>query len=595
VVGTFWLRLGLATLYRRLLICQLPPASSALPIANRRYGRLKNCALLNTCIAGRHSRVDSSTSSPIFKQALKRCASKSAFPAARVRGNLRRRAILALLLHGLLLATLHAQSPNAGSSIATLAQLQTRLSEHLGQPRFAAALWGVKIVSLDSGKTFFERNAGKLFKPASNAKLFSGALALDRLGPDYRIKTSFYAAARPDSGGRLQGDLIAYGRGDPSLAARFNNSDYNKSLEPLVAALATAGVKRIEGELIGDESYFRGPPFGSSWTWDDLQNYYGAEVSALTQEDNVVDLIFTPGAKPGAPCLIVAQPETTFLTFINRTKTVNRGGQRAITLYRPLGENIVYVSGQLPLGTNYTDAVSVHNPALWFVTRLKQTLEHRGVTVTGKARAMNWLDREANPQDITKLVEVSSAESRPVSEIVGKMMKPSQNLYAQLLLLQVGARSQKTGDSNQTTEEAGIAELQRFAAEAGIRRGDLRFDEGSGLSRRALVTPNAIVGLLKYMARHRHATLYREALPIAGVDGSLRNRMKATAAERNVRAKTGTIAGVNTLSGYVTSAAGERLAFSLMLNAYDADGKYSVKQDIDAIAVMLAEFNGRSE
>ena len=503
--------------------------------------------------------------------------------------------IAVLLLLCFPLGSLLAQSTNATSPIATLAELQTRINEHLGQPRFASALWGVKIVSLDSGNTLFEHNAGKRFKPASNAKLFTGALALDRLGPDYRIKTSLYAVARPDPDGTLHGDLIAYGRGDPSLAARFNNNDYGKSLEPFVAALASAGVKRIEGDLIGDESYFRGPPFGSSWTWDDLQNYYGAEVSALTQEDNVVDLVFKPGAKTGAPCLIVVRPETAFLTFINRTKTTDPGGQRAITLYRPLGENVVYVSGQLPFGTNYTDAVSVHNPALWFVTRLKQTLEQRSVTVSGKPRAMNWLDREVNPLDVTKLLEIGSAESRPLSEIVGKMLKPSQNLYAQLLLLQVGARSQKPEDRNQTTEDAGIAELQRFAAEAGIQGGELLFDEGSGLSRRALVTPNAIVGLLKFMGRHRHVGTYREALPIAGVDGTLRNRMKGTAAEHSVRAKTGTIGNVNTLSGYVTTAAGERLAFSLMLNDYDADGKHSVTHDIDLIAVMLAEFIGRSE
>ena len=175
------------------------------------------------------------------------------------------------------------------------------------------------------------------------------------------------------------------------------------------------------------------------------------------------------------------------------------------------------------------------------------------------------------------------------------MLKPSQNLYAQLLLLQVGAGSQKREDKNQTTEEAGIAELQRFAAEAGIQRGELLFDEGSGLSRRALVTPYAIVELLKFMGRHRYADIYREALPIAGMDGTLRNRMKGTAAERNVRAKTGTIGNVNTLSGYVTTADGERLAFSFMLNAYDADSKNTLKDDLDPIAVMLAEFKGRSE
>ena len=500
-----------------------------------------------------------------------------------------------LLLLCLPLSGLLAESTNPPAPIATLAELQTRLSEHLGRPRFAAALWGVKIVSLDSGKTLFEHNAGKLLKPASNAKLFTGALALDRLGPEYRIKTSFYAVARPGSDGTLHGDLIVYGRGDPSFAARFNGGDYGKSLEPLVAALIAAGVKRVEGDLIGDESYFRGPPFGSSWTWDDLQEYYGAEVSALTQEDNVVDLLIKPGAKAGAPCLIMTQPDTDFLSYINRTRTADRGGQPTITLYRPPGANVVYVSGRLPVGTNHTAAASVHNPALWFVTRLKQALKQRAITVSEKPRAISWLDREEHPVDVTKLVEIGSAESRPLPEIIGKMMKPSQNLYAQLLLLQVGARSQKQEDRSQTTEQAGLAELQRFAAKAGIQRGELLFDEGSGLSRRSLVTPNAIVGLLRFMGRHRQAELYREALPIAGVDGSLRSRMIGTAAERNVRAKTGTMGGVNSLSGYVTTAAGERLAFSLMLNAYDEDGKSSVKRDIDSIAVMLAEFKGRSE
>jgi serine-type D-Ala-D-Ala carboxypeptidase/endopeptidase (penicillin-binding protein 4) len=508
--------------------------------------------------------------------------------------NLRASALIVLVL-GYPLRGLPVQPTNAPRPVGTLAALQARLQGHVTQPRFAAAQWGVKIVSLDSGKTLFDHNAGKLFKPASNAKLFTGALALDRLGPDYRIKTSFYAAAKPDPNGVLHGDLLVYGRGDPSFAARFNGGNYGKSLEPLVAALAGAAVRQVEGDLIGDDSHFRGPPFGSSWTWDDLQNDYGAEVSALTQEDNVVDLVFKAGPHIGAPCLIVTRPDTTFLTFINRTRTMDQGGKPQMTIYRPIGDNVVYVSGQLPPGTNHTDAVSVHTPALWFVTRLKETLERRGVTVVGKPRSVNWLDRETNPFDFAGLVEVASVESRPMSAIVGKMMKPSQNLYAQLLLLQVGARAAKPDDKNQTTEQAGIAELKRFAKEAGIRGGELLIDEGSGLSRSALVTPNAIVELLRFMSRHRCASLFRDALPIAGVDGSLRNRMKGTAAERNARAKTGTIAYVNTLSGYLTTAAGEPLAFSLMLNNYNSDSKQSGKDDIDVVAVMLAEFNGRSD
>jgi D-alanyl-D-alanine carboxypeptidase/D-alanyl-D-alanine-endopeptidase (penicillin-binding protein 4) len=390
--------------------------------------------------------------------------------------------------------------------------------------------------------------------------------------------------------------LLVYGRGDPSFAARFNNGDYAKSLDPLVEALVAAGVKRITGDFIGDESYFRGPPLGSSWTWDDLQYYYGAEASALTHEDNVVDLLFKPGSKAGEPCVVETKPETRFLTFVNRTATIEAGGKRDINLYRPVGENVVYLSGQLPLqSSNWVDAVAVHNPALWFVTRLREMLEQRGIKVSGRTRAVNRLEREANPADHSKLIELAYVESRPLGEIISKMMKPSQNLYAQLLLLQVGARSQKSENRNQTTEDAGIEELNRFATEVGIQRGDLLFDEGSGLSRSALVTPNAIVQLLKFMSRHASTDVFRAALPVAGVDGSLRNRMKGTPAERNVTAKTGTIGYVHTLSGYVTSAAGERLAFSIMLNAYRSDSRTVARDDVDAIAVMLAEFKGRSE
>ncbi len=284
---------------------------------------------------------------------------------------------LPVFLGGFLPAT--PAEPKSVEPIETLTQLQTRIDAHISQPRFAAAAWGIKVASLDTGRTLFERDAGKLLKPASNAKLFTGALALDRLGPDYRIKTSFYAATRPGPDGVIHGDLIVYGRGDPSFAARFNGGDYGKSLGPAVAALVAAGVKRIEGDLIGDESYFRGPPFGSSWAWDDLQNYYGAEVSALSQEDNVVDLVFKPGAKSGEPCLIVTKPQTSFLTFVNRARTMDKAGKREINLYRPIGENTVYISGSLPAGPNWTDSVSVHNPALWFVTRLQEAMEKRGI------------------------------------------------------------------------------------------------------------------------------------------------------------------------------------------------------------------------
>ncbi len=488
-----------------------------------------------------------------------------------------------------------AQQPDA-KPVETLTSLQTLLSNHVAQPRLSAAALGVKVVSLNAGKTIFEHHANKLLKPASNAKLYTGALALDRLGPDYRIKTSLYAASKPTADGTLESDLIVYGRGDPSFAARFHDGDYAKPLAPLIDALAAAGVKRINGDLVGDESFFRGPPLGESWTWDDLQEYYGAEVSALTIQDNVIDLVFKPAAEVGQPCQINTKPATDYLTFINRTTTVTNGGKRSISLYRPIGENTVYVHGSLPLGGgDQAEAVSVHQPARWFVTLFKEALAKRGITVTGKVRTVNWLEREASPVDYTKVLEIATVESRPLSEILAKMMKPSQNLYAQLLLLQVGA-TQNPKLETRTTEEAGLAELNKFLGELGLKRGEVFLQEGSGLSRTALLTPNATVTLLQHMTKHRHAEVFRDALPIAGVDGTLRSRLKGTPAEKNVRAKTGSLGFVSTLSGYVTTAANERLAFSIMLNNYNStDPNHSGRAEVDALVVMLARFSGRSD
>ena len=473
------------------------------------------------------------------------------------------------------------------------ALLHQRLSNHLAQPKFAAAAWGVKIVSLDSGHVLFEHDAGKLLKPASNAKLYTGALALDRLGPDFRIKTSLLSKSRPSRTGTLRGDLVVYGRGDPSFAARFHRGAHTNLLAPLVAALRSAGVRRVAGDLVGDESFFRGPPFGTQWTWDDLQHYYGAEVSALTVEDNAVDLLISPGPKTGVPCRITTLPATEYLRFDNRTRTVEAGGRGDLSLYRPIGGNKVYVHGQLPLGsTNWADTITVHGPALWFVTLLREELARAGIHVSGRVRAVNWLDREARPDEARGWIELASVESPPLSELVARTMKPSQNLYAQLLLLQVGATRHSPTNPAATTEDLGLVELREFLAGAGIGPGEVLLEEGSGLSRGALVSPSATVKLLQFMDRHRHAGAFRDSLPIAGVDGTLRRRMKATAAFDNAHAKTGTLRHVNTLSGHVTTKAGERLVFSLMLNNYDGNG---ARADLDAIVVMLAELDTRSQ
>jgi D-alanyl-D-alanine carboxypeptidase/D-alanyl-D-alanine-endopeptidase (penicillin-binding protein 4) len=480
---------------------------------------------------------------------------------------------------------------------ATLAELRRRLNELVSQPKYDSALWGVKIVSLDSGKTLFEHNAQKLFSPASNSKLYTVAMALDRLGEDYTIKTTLFSQTKPNHRGTLKGDLFVYGRGDPTINARLHGSNIFNAFEPLVAALTNAGVRRIRGDLVGDESFFRGPAFGSGWAWDDLEFYYGAEISALTINDNTLQVSVKPGEELGKPCRLSLSAATALLSFSNRTETVAAGRRRTISFYRPLGQNVVYVSGEIPLDDpGYREDVTMHNPAAFFVSWFKDALAQRGIKLKGKLRTLSWQDRQMFPIDYTRMVELGAMESPPLRVLAREVEKPSQNLYTDLLLAQVGETTRLADTRPGTTSESlGIRELNKFLIEAAVKSGDVLFEEGSGLSRNNLTTPNATVALLQYMSRHKSARAYLEALPIAGVDGTLRNRMKDTPAAGNVRAKTGTLRWANSLSGYLATAAGEHLAFSLMLNRYHSSGPgASARNDLDTIAVLLAGFTGRS-
>jgi serine-type D-Ala-D-Ala carboxypeptidase/endopeptidase (penicillin-binding protein 4) len=508
------------------------------------------------------------------------------------------------LLSLLLALSIYAQPTATPKAPTTLAELQQRLTEQVTHPRFAAGTFAVKIVSLDTGKTWFEHDAHKLVSPASNSKLYTMALALDKLGGDYRIRTSLYAAAKPDAASKLPGDLILYGRGDPGFNTRRFNGDIFRVLQPLVAALTNSGVREITGDLIADESYLIGSRYGAGWVLDDLNYYYGAEISALTINDNILRATAKPGAIIGAPAELSFVPANDYLLFSNRTQTVATNGPRTLTFHRPIEQNIVYVTGTIPLRASEVSAtVTVPDPAQLFAALFRESLARNGIKVNGKTRTANWLTRQAQPLNFANLIELGAVESQPMRELNKEVQKPSQNLYTDLMLAHIGAlerdRAQARREAISTTatsEELGIRELDKFLAKIGVKRGDVRFEEGSGLSRNNLLTANATITLLQHMSRHPEAAAYLDALPIAGVDGTLRNRMKGTRAEGNVRAKTGTLRWANGLSGYVTTAAGERLAFSLTLNRYaPPSAENSARAELDNVALLLADFAGRGE
>jgi D-alanyl-D-alanine carboxypeptidase/D-alanyl-D-alanine-endopeptidase (penicillin-binding protein 4) len=506
----------------------------------------------------------------------------------------------------LLIVLFAGQQTVAQTTTKTLPELQARISEILAKPELAPAMVGIKVISLDNGRVLFEQNAAKLLRPASNMKLYTVATALDRLSPDYRFLTSVYAAP-PDAYGIIHGNLTIYGRGDPSIAARFNNGDYFKAIDDLASRIVAAGVKRVEGDLVGDETYFVGPKYGAGWNWEDLTWYYGAEITPLTINDNALDLFIKPGAAVGQLALITTGPPDPLLTIDNKVITSAKGLRREINIHRGLGENTIAITGTIPLeDRGYTGGIGISHPAMLFVYLLRTSLAQKGVVITGKSRTTGEVSQ---PPMITRVPvsgttapfqnEIASLQSPPFSVIAAQTLKPSQNLYAELILRTLGKATPPPATATtsvlaQTSEELGLEAVKSFLKTAGIRPEALVLDDGSGLSRNDMITAEASVQLLTFMSKHRYANVFRDALPVGGVDGTLRNRFKGTAAENNVRAKTGSLSSAVSLGGYLTTAAGEKLAFSIMVNNYSRDVEPRT-MCIDPIAVLLASFAGKPE
>lgn len=476
------------------------------------------------------------------------------------------------------------------SAVQSLTDLQNRIRLSLARNEVQRGQIGVKIVSLDTNQTIYEQNAEKYFMPASNMKSYTVAAALEKLSPNFRFSTSVFAPAKPDENGVLRGNLTIYGRGDVSFSTAFYNGDYYKGLELLADKIMQAGIKRIEGDLIGDDSYFSGNPTPFGWEWDDMQWYYGAEISALNINNNAVDLFVKPGSI-GAPCLVQVLPLNPVMKVQNTCITTPNSEKRDLKITKKLNENFLEISGTMPANDNgYTGYIAVSRPAEMFIALLREVLQKKGVVITGRNQLVN-LKIKVLPQ--SALIELARLESPPFSIIAAQTMKPSQNMFTETILWTLGEQIGDKSNPKLTSAERGTAVVANFLKEIGIAPDAVLLYDGSGLSRHNLITPNSAVQLYSYMAKSRYAQAWNESLTIGGVDGTLRNRFKGTKAAGNVRGKTGTINQVSTLSGYVTTASGEKLVFSILVNGV---AETSVRTGlIDEIIIALANFNGTSK
>jgi len=414
-------------------------------------------------------------------------------------------------------------------------------------------------------------------------KNFTIATAFERLGPNFKFVTSAYTAAPVDPTGTVAGDLRILGRGDVSFSTLFATGDYYKSLDALAENIAAAGVKRIQGTLRHDESYFSGNAVPVTWEWDDLQWYDGAEISAFPLNNNAVDLK-VKGTTSGQPCAVAILPTNTVYQVVNTCTT--GGSQKAVVVKKALDRNIVTISGTMPAGSDWSGSLTVTHPAELFISLLKERLEKKGVLVAGPARVMAPGTKPAEQTEIARL------ESPPFSEIAAKTMKPSQNMFTETILWTLGEEVGRKAGGKGESSELGIGVVRSFMQQAAIPPDAVNQRDGSGMSRHDLVTPDSIVKLYTYMAKQSpNALAWRNALAVGGVDGTLRNRFKGTAASENFRGKTGTLDQVSALSGYVTTKSGEQVILSLIVNGVPTLADRL--RVIDGIVVDVANYSGR--
>ncbi len=451
-----------------------------------------------------------------------------------------------------------------------------KINQLIDQSEYANSRWGVLVLSLRDGRITCAREARKLFNPASIQKTITSIVALDLLSADFRWKTSVFAQNQIGADGTLNGNLTIYGQGAPDFDT--------EALENLVSQLQARGLKHITGNIVGDDSYFKGDAIGDGWTWNELQWHYGAEASALSFKENVASVYMQDGK---------AIPSTDFLQVENRLKPIENGAPEGYGIKRGLEDDRVYIWGN---GDKAYGKLSVHNPALWTAKVFKESLAKKGIIVDGEAQSADW--KSENKLDSASASELAFVESKTMAEIVRRMNKNSVNLYGELILRTLGKKFGDTApDDNKQLQpvrgddSAGASVIKKWLREKNVAVDEIEVHDGSGLSRLDFITPEAFGRALVFAAQSKFAEVFENSLPVAGTDGTLGGRLGKV--KGKILAKTGSITFVNSLTGYAQGVEGENLAFVIIGN--NVTRKSDSSRIVDAVAASLVKDDSKPD
>lgn len=471
---------------------------------------------------------------------------------------MRRRMILFVL--AMVLLSIMQCAPFSQKQVEPVRTIEKLFEPYLDNPALSIANVGVFIQDPKTREVLFQQNAHKLFMPASNQKVITTSAVLSYLGPDYRFVTKIYTDGTTDNG-TLNGNIYIKGSGDPTLSGRFHEGDRLRDLENWADSLAERGITRINGDIITDANLFTDGRLGQGWAYDDLSYWYAAETSALSFNDNCIDVRIAPGDSVGAPPKLKYFPQTAYITMENDLVTVHEDSTTKFDYHREDGTNNMRFFGEISMSDEpFPDYITVHNPALYTATVFSEVLLANGISFQGNIGEIDYDHRVPDYDQMTSLVQYKSP---PLSKIVEVINKKSQNFYAEQVLKTLGY--ERYGDG---TFDGGIRAVEAFLGSNGVATEHMNVADGSGLSRRNLVSPFQMATVLRTMYSGKYKDVYLATLPIGGGDGTLSTRFKGTVAERRVRAKTGYVGFVRTLSGFVQTRDNEDIIFSVLVNHY---------------------------